>query len=234
MRFICLFTSNKIFMKNFNKILLALLAVLVLSCDDSDDNTNTYPTAALVSYFKFNDNLKDEMNNTPEGTNTGAAPFVTGKSGKAISLNGTNQKITFDRKVFKSGNAVSVAFWVRSQHIMGVIFALGCSDFTFASVGDQYHFSISTTTTESAFGSYTSGTWTHIAGTYDGTDIKLYINGVLTSTTNHPGTITNLNRNLYIGQNEGSSYWEGTVDELFIYGRAITQAEVTQLYNLHK
>lgn len=212
---------------------MAAIVLLAGSCKETTTPDPSFPTDGLVSYFKFNDNLTDERGNTPDGVNTGSAPFVTGKSGKAINFNGVDQKVTFPRKQFKSSNAVSVAFWVKSPHLVGFKFFMGCSDFIVAN-GDYYLLSISVPSTESAQGNYTSDTWTHFAGTYDGTNIKTYINGILTETKNHPGTISDSNQELYIGQRTGSSYWAGSVDELFIYGKALTQAEVTQIYNLHK
>ena len=56
----------------------------------------------------------------------------------------------------------------------------------------------------------TSGTipttgWVNIAGTYDGTNIKTYINGNLSTTTSHTGSIPNNTNVLEVGRYEQSS-----------------------------
>ncbi len=217
--------------------LLAMTALLFISSckKDSDDNTINVPTDGLVSYFKFDGNLKDEKGNTPEGSNNGSAPFVSGKVGQAISVNGIDQHIEFDRKTFKDGNNISVALWFKKKTI-DKLFLIVCDDFAI-SMSDspgvfQAGIAISVPGTNSAHGNYTADVWTHFVGTYDGTDIKIYINGILQETKNHPGNITAYNRSLEIGR-FGSSYCSGSVDELLIYDKTLTQTEVNQLYGAY-
>jgi hypothetical protein len=93
-------------------------------------------------------------------------------------------------------------------------------------------FTISVPGTNSAHGNYTADVWIHFVGTYDGTDIKIYINGILQETKNHPGNITAYNRSLEIGRFD-SSYCSGSVDELLIYDKTLTQTEVNQLYGAY-
>ena len=214
-----------------NILLIALIAATSISCKKSTTPV-AYPTDGLISYFNFDDNLKDERGNTPEGVNTGAAPFITGVSGKAISFNGVDQKVTFSRKSYKNSNTLSVALWFKNDGLSGVYYFILCSDFGVASNFATAGLAISTTSTNSAISTFTPNTWTHLVGTYDGTDIRCYKNGVLVSTTNHPGPIYDNDRFLTLGYFI-PDYWKGSIDDLFIYGKALSQAEVTQLYNLH-
>lgn len=217
----------------YTAALFLILGIAATSCKKTDKTpTPTYPTDGLVSYFNFDDNLKDQKSNTPDGTNSGSATFTAGKAGKAITLNGIDQKITFARKSFKSGNNISVACWFKTADVGGLKFFLMCSDFANFTGSSFAGMAISLPSTNSAKGAYSASTWTHLVGTYDGTNIKTYINGVLAETKNHPGTISDLNRDLVIG-NFLSEYWVGSIDDLFIYNKTVTQAEVTQLYNFH-
>jgi len=213
-------------------VILAMLAFITVSCKKSGTD-EVFPTSGLVSYFRFDDNLEDEEGNTPDGVGTGSPAFVAGKSKKAISFNGVDQKVVFDKKTFRSGNAVSVAFWFKTNQTGDLIFFMGCGDFLVGNNNPMVSLAISLPGTNSAYGSYTSDVWTHYAGTYDGTDIKVYINGLLAESKNHPGTISGLNENLFIGSRNGSEFWEGSLDDLFIYDKALSPAEVVQLYNLH-
>lgn len=214
---------------------IALLAVIMSSCKKSSSTTTTinYPTDQLISYFNFDNNLKDQKGNTPDGTNNGGATFVTGVGGQAISLNGVDQSISFTRKSFKTGNNISVSLWFKTvDTASGLKLFVTCSDFSVSTNGHSAGYSISIPSTSTAFGNYTPGTWTHYVGTYDGTNIKVYINGVLATTVNWLGDVADLDRALTLGY-FNSDYWKGEIDDLFIYGKTLTQSEVAQLYDMH-
>ena len=194
---------------------------------------STYPVTGLISYFNFDDNLNDLLGNTPAGVNHGGATFTDGKSGKAITLNGTNQYIQFGRKTYKNGNNIGVAFWfIKPNTSESLKFFLSCSDFDVWTQTGTAGIAISLPSTNSASGSITQNTWVHLVGTYDGTNIKVYINSILTEIQYHPGNIYNSDRYLTLGL-WSSSYWGGSIDDLFIYNKALTQSEVNQLYNYH-
>lgn len=69
--------------------------------------------------------------------------------------------------------------------------------------------------------------WTHLAFTYDGATEKLYVNGVLVASRAQTGAISAANGVLHIG---GDSVWgehfQGLIDEVRIYNRALSAAEI--------
>jgi surface protein len=71
--------------------------------------------------------------------------------------------------------------------------------------------------------------WTHVSATYDGTRAKIYINGTLAYDQPHTGTITPTDDPMGIGVDPGyrSIRFTGTLDEVRVWDRAITQADVT-------
>jgi hypothetical protein len=76
------------------------------------------------------------------------------------------------------------------------------------------------------------GQWYHFVGTYDGNDVRAYLNGVPAGTNTMAGTISDLNEPLTIGKRAGAyPFWGGYIDSLRIYNRTLTPGEVTQLYN---
>ena len=99
-----------------------------------------------------------------------------------------------------------------------------------------------------AAGSYTTGgqfyssssiprdTWTHIVGTYDGANQKIYINGVLDGTEAETAAIAATSYPLYIGVNSGDigEDFEGSLANVLIYNRGLTAAEVKQNYEATK
>lgn len=160
-------------------LVIALLSILTYSCSkeekDDDEKGIYYPEDGLVSYFKFEDNLKDELENTPEGVNSNSAPYIEGVEGKAIDFNGVDQKAVFDRKTFRNGNSFSISFWFKKTDTVGVLYAIECSDFIFATNKDDAVISVKVTSSsfDNARGIFEYGEWTHFVGTYDGTDIKM-------------------------------------------------------------
>jgi len=76
------------------------------------------------------------------------------------------------------------------------------------------------------------GVWTHLAVTYDGTTLRLYVNGVLRNSVAAAGGITASTAPLRIGGNTvfsvpGTEYFAGLIDEVRIYNRALSAAEIT-------
>jgi hypothetical protein len=70
-------------------------------------------------------------------------------------------------------------------------------------------------------------TWTHIAGTYDGSTLRIYINGVLSASVARTGPIDPSTYALTIGADTmHGSYYSGLIDEVRIYNRALGGTEV--------
>jgi len=77
-------------------------------------------------------------------------------------------------------------------------------------------------------------TWYHIAATYDGSQIKLYINGNLENSLNISGTLNTYSpkRELQIGwDNSQGDFLNGKLDEIGIWTRSLSQFEISDLYN---
>jgi hypothetical protein len=82
----------------------------------------------------------------------------------------------------------------------------------------------------------TTGSWVHIVGTYDGSTIKLYRDNVLDGSLSYTGGVQYDTDGFYIGRRHdaggaGSIYWNGKIGQTMIWNRALTSAEVTELYN---
>ena len=78
-----------------------------------------------------------------------------------------------------------------------------------------------------------SNTWYHIAGTYDGTNVKYYVNGCLISTVPATGNLITQDLATAIGNksfNEGEQYF-GQIDEVRIWNVARTQAQIQSYMN---
>ncbi len=71
------------------------------------------------------------------------------------------------------------------------------------------------------------GQWNHLAATYDGYYMRVYLNGVIAGTLEVFGTVDVNTNNFTIGNQEGrGEFFKGTVDELRIWSRALSQCEI--------
>ena len=77
-----------------------------------------------------------------------------------------------------------------------------------------------------------SGSWTHVAFTYDGVVTKIYVNGSLTDTsTSANGILATTATTMYIGQGGSDNiYYNGVMDEVYLFQRALSAAEIATLY----
>jgi len=74
--------------------------------------------------------------------------------------------------------------------------------------------------------------WTHVAGTYDGNMIRVYFNGQEVGTTSVVGSMTPAAAELQIGRNiAGGATWNGLIDEVEIFDRALSGSEIAAIYN---
>jgi hypothetical protein len=75
------------------------------------------------------------------------------------------------------------------------------------------------------------GTWVYVVGTYDTGTLKLYVNGVLAGTLADARSANALADPLYLGSGEVVKFFDGSIDEVAIYDRALTQAQITAHYD---
>ncbi|MCW0218643.1 MAG: putative Ig domain-containing protein, partial [Prosthecobacter sp.] len=76
------------------------------------------------------------------------------------------------------------------------------------------------------------GVWSHVVGTYDGTTMRLYVNGGQVSSRSYSTAINHSTAAFRMGNNGGSTYaWKGGVDEVVLYNRSLTALEVLTRYS---
>ena len=83
------------------------------------------------------------------------------------------------------------------------------------------------TSTSAAPAALASNTWTHLAATYDGANLRLYVNGTQVATRAVTGSMRASTGALRIGGNSTWGEWfGGLIDDVRIYNRALTPSEV--------
>ena len=88
---------------------------------------------------------------------------------------------------------------------------------------------------ESSIYPLSANNWYHISGTYDGANLRLYVNGVNQVTTANTGTPTANTGGIRLMRRwDSDEYWGGHLSTVKIYNRALSAQEVLQNYNATK
>ncbi len=97
---------------------------------------------------------------------------------------------------------------------------------------DRAQFVVKTTSGEKKCNGTTqmsTNRWYHLAGTYDGSNVKIYINGVLEDTKAHSGNINSTSSIVLMGGTTSNNrYFDGLMDEVRIWSSSRTQEEIRQ------
>jgi glucose/arabinose dehydrogenase len=172
------------------------------------------------------------------GTIAGAAWSAAGKYGGALSFDGVDDWVTIaDADDLDLTSRMTLAAWVRPSVISGrwrtVIFKEGgplayslyAHDRVSAPIAELR---IGTSLPNArGTGPLALNTWSHLAATYDGAALRLYVNGALVRSTPATGTIATTAGVLRLGGNNVWNEWfQGLIDEVRVYDRALTQAEI--------
>ncbi|MDY6769710.1 MAG: LamG domain-containing protein [Candidatus Nanohaloarchaea archaeon] len=81
-------------------------------------------------------------------------------------------------------------------------------------------------------GNLSTGTWHHLAGTYNGSQCAVYLDGTPVQTVDQTGSVNTAATTLGIGNTPGNSnYLDGTVDDVRLWNRSLTAEEVRWQYN---
>ncbi len=220
----------------------------------------TPPPADMVGWWPGDGSARD-IQNARNGALQGGATFAPGLVGEAFSFNGASsdvavtdapaldptQQITLDAWVFPTadagpGDVVSMIVnkELDSSHVqyqiarrnMGV-----CTSGNGIPLGNFAFFLRGISLPDDCGGWVDGGAqlplnnWSHIAVTYDGTIVNAYVNGALTRQISTSGPLTTTNGSLHIGARSSLANWAGLIDEVELFSRALSQAEVQSIFN---
>ena len=172
------------------------------------------------------------------GTVTGASWTTQGRYGNALSFNGSSSMVRVaDSASLDLTTAMTLSAWIRptaSQSGWRTILQRET---------DAYFLNASNSTgplRPSGGGTFGGNTqflsgptaspvnaWTHVALTYDGATLQLFVNGTQVASRATTGAIQATDNPLWIGGNNPyGEYFQGLIDEVRVYDRALTQADI--------
>ena len=205
------------------------------------------PPAGMVSWWSGDGNAQDIVDGN-HGTLTGDATFAPGMVGQAFSLDGTGDFVVVPPSAnLNITSDISIDAWVNpdSASLSGfkAIVTKEGPDVSGIITGTVLNLNNGrpehAVETNAGLVVCTSpstvpaGVFSHLAGTYDGSSIKVYVDGTLVKTCPHSGLMTTNSLPLSIGArvNSNDRFFKGLIDEVEIFNRALTAAEVKAIYD---
>jgi len=236
------------------KLLLLLTLALVTPLTFAQNVPSYVPSDGLVGYWPFNGNANDESGNGNNGTVNGATLTTdrNGNSNSAYSFDGSSYIRISNNPAFNFGiGDYSISCWVKKtgtdwlNNIIGKSTTHPRTGLYLGFVYNQIRFISGTNiTANSSNGDVIHPTDSdnlyNIVAVFNPSNnlVKLYLNGVLVSSTASNATLLNCDNSddLMVGvahlsgDPSGPEYFHGKIDDIGIWNRALTQQEITQLY----
>jgi hypothetical protein len=239
---------------DLNQQYAALLAQLTSILNQLSGGMPATLNAGLMAYYPFSGNAGDSSGNKLHGIVNGATLSLDrfGRANHAYSFNGKNSNIFINNSFFDIGSGeYSISMWYNlnqflntnngnSSHVLfntsphnGLALAInwgnsGKYSFSVGNplVGWNYLFNVSSNA-NAVVSNWKFVTLNKVANIF-----SLYLDGVLDRSISSPSSIINYPCKFYIGTADplvSSEVFNGRLDEVRIYNRALTQSEITYL-----
>lgn len=239
-------------------LFLTAVATLGLTVATMAQNVPSYvPTSGLVGWWPFNGNANDESGNGNNGTVNGATLTTDrfGNTNSSYSFDGNDWIEIYNKILPKNRTSFTISFWFYTNNSNGNLQSIitessptqnnydynyagnfstklnwGISDYTKSGPGSGAQVNANTVVKVN--------TWVFgcLVNDINSNTIKVYHNGILENTVSS-SWYTSMNNNTQIGRGIGGSsgipaaYMDGKIDDIGIWSRALSQQEISALFN---
>lgn len=224
----------------------------------SEDLTRGYDlgslTDGLIAYYPFDDDSDDgstaiDSAQSHDGQINGATHTTDAVVGDtAMSFDGTDDYISTPADTFGTISNFSLSFWIYRTSSSGyeTLYSLGKGGnsndrLTFYHYADnsQLRLNVGNSNGSSNIDSNTSvastGSWVHCVATVkNGTDVTFYVDGSAAGSASSSYSFADVGNPHEIGRHNGGNYFNGNIDDVRIYNRALSTPEIQALYDLTK
>jgi type II secretory pathway pseudopilin PulG len=234
--------TSYIFTTEGNKTLYSWVKDAAGNISDSASDTVEI-ISGLVTHWSFDGDANDDWANK-NGTVTGAVltTGVDGLANSAYSFDGTGDYVNLGNSssLTPQGN-FTYSLWIKPSTLQrggnnyaGILAKGSILDIRIRPDGIILYYTsgMSDNWVIGGGSSLFNGNWHNIVFSYNGTHKKVYIDGSLFNSRAITGSLGTNTNDFFIGSN--TENYTGLMDEVKVYDRALTQTEVTALYNIEK
>jgi hypothetical protein len=178
---------------------------------------------------------------------SGCPQWTSGKIGQALSFDGVDDWVKVpDADSLDITQQITLEVWINPKKLNAYQYIID----KHTGAGDGYFLALWNTNqircslygviggdiySNKVFTSDDLNKWWHIVGVYDGSKMAIYINGILDNSAGRTGTIKTNTANMGIGASIGATFFfQGLIDEVRIYNRALSADEIKALYDATK
>lgn len=201
---------------------------------------------SLRGFWKMNQSsgtmVDDSTVNNNNGTLLNGATWTSGASANAISFDGQNDYVSVPTSPsLKITDSISVMAWFNHSStgggtLTGVekrkgyrLLAVDKNSATSKYRFDLHKGGSAGWITLQTLQSYSNDQWHHVVGSFDGTTMRIYVDGILDRSISYNGSINPSNEPLEFGRRDGVAYYAGKIDDVRIYDRAVSQLEIDSI-----
>jgi len=205
------------------------------------------PTAGLVAWYPFNGNANDESGKGNNGVVTGTVLTNDrfGNSNKAYSFNGSSGFIDLGRNENLATKQFTIATWIKIGAPLSSInmilraryYGYGLHINSSGQVVGEIFDNANTGHSLSSTSKLNDGKWHLVVFSFENKTLRLYINGTVeVSKVTIGDSIYYGLSGVAIGRDADANlhYFNGVIDELTVWNRALTSQEITKIYNGEK
>ena len=234
---------------NASSVGTSYIEVNVSSSDTNNHSVLVDWRRSLVAWWRFNNETGENNSQFKDFSSWGnnatcvgenCSVYSTGKRGKALTFDGSGDYHTVaDSASLSITNDITIALWLypnaASQQMAFV--SKGASGYS----GTSWEFYVNSANklvlengaTITATNTTSASKWQHVVAVANSTNTQFYINGIADAgNPNGDAGISNAARSIFIGKKRAdTSLLNGAMDDIMIFNRALSEAEVVALYN---
>ena len=232
---------------NFPATGSALVPVQVKVSNELNTGATTLP--GLIGWWPGDGNA-DDLVNSNDGLTINGASFTTGKIHQAFNFDGTNDYVVISHSnELEPTSAITIEAWIKASTLGGFRCILTNSDHATTEgyslcLDDAGLISFRMGTGFGSVNYYAMGKkvlkdnlWHHVAATYDGSTMRVYVDGVDNTQTpiSLNQNIVYNNRQTNIGADSFGIYvdrfFSGQIDEMALYNRVLSASEIKSIFD---
>lgn len=226
-----------------------------LKCGEENTISNLTEDG-LVGFWSLNNHSYDNTTNGHNGTNTNVSATTDhlGIANNAYSFNGSTSNINVgDGSLYNLTTTGTIIAWAKSNiaypspdassawhPIVSKAITGAVSDVSYVlnwrgTNTDRilsFHLSNGTSYIDAHVHNYDFTNWHQVAATWNGSKVTLYSDGVNVNQIDQTVNAQIISQNVEIGKGWGIHYWNGSIDNVQIYNRALSPSEIEMIYKL--